>query len=371
MVFPSHDVRTGGMNGQELFLSLGPEAMTLVLSANFIGADDDTAFLLPLQAVPDEVRDADDALFVALETGTVPVVSVEQDYDEPVSIGCAKSGDAGNLSRGESNVELLDRGMTATYEYVVVGGDTGSTLAEWLNDNGFGVPADFEGALDDYASAGWVFLAARLSATGTGRVAPLELQLPASGSTTEIPFGIGSYSLPPGEDIDITLYVVSEGPVLPQNYAVETIDPGQLEAIDEGTSNYGEVFDGIVDAAPTWVVEYSYDWNPDALDFWVKGDEEYGIYVEEEVDEAWLTDFHTRLDLQEGRLTRLRTRLGADELSDAQLDIAQLDYVDRNFYVTWDPDGGEGCGVGPSPERGALWFGLAAIGLVRLRRRRS
>jgi len=372
MLFSNHDVRTGGMSGQELFMAIGPTTTTLVLSANFIGVDGDKAFLLPLMAAPNAVRDADDTLFVALETGTVPVVSIEQGGDAPASFGCAAPGDGSNLGRGGSGVEVLDRGQTETYDYVVVGGDSGMSLADWLNDAGFGVPSEYQAALDDYIDAGWVFLAARLGPTSEGRIAPLELELPTGGPATTIPFGIGSYSLAPDQELDITLYVAADGPVIPQNYAIDTIDSDALEAVDEDASNYGELFDARVEAEPTWVVEYSRDWDVSDLDWWVEGDWERGINVEAEVDPAWLTEFHERLELDGGRLTRFRTRLGAAELSDLQLDLGQLDNVDRDFYVTWDPDGDEpGCGVGPTPQRGLLWIGLAALGLVRVRRRRG
>jgi hypothetical protein len=372
MVFQSHAERPGGMNGQELFVSLAPDATTMVLSASFIDAEGDKAFLLPLRSVPDEVLDADEALFVALEIGTVPVVTIQE--DEPATVGCSADRAGGdNFGGGNSEVEVLDRGSTATYEYVVVGGDTGTALADWLNMAGFGVPAEFEAALDDYTNQGWYFLAARLNSDAPdGRLAPLELRLPAAQPATAftIPFGIASYALAPSDAIDITLYVASANTVLPQNYAVEAIDENAFEATSSSTSNYGALFDELVAAAPTWVVEYSYDqWQPSALDDWVNGDVEYGLYIDEEVDAAWLTDFHQRLGYQQARLTRLRTRLSAADLIDLQLDAAQDIDVDRDHYVTWNPNAGTGCGVGVTPSPVGTLACLAGLLLIRRRRR--
>ena len=368
MVFEAHAERPGGMDGQELFLSLGPDATTLVLSASFIGVGGDKAFLLPLRDVPTEVRDADDSLFIALETGTVPVVNVVEASDEGGGFGCgAKSG--GDFSRGgESDVEVLDRGSTESYEYVVVGGDTGSALADWLSTAGFAVPSEFEAALDAYVDDGWYFLAARVAAGNTeGHLAPLELQLPAIAGATSIPFGIGSYALAPADSIGITLYVASQGSMLPENYAVETIDRMALEAASESTSNYADLFDELVGRGSTWVVEYSYgSWDPSSLEDWVNGDEEYGINVGEDVDPDWIREFHGRLGYDQARLTRLRTRLSGAELVDMNLATAANLDVDRDYYVTWDPN--QGCGVTSAPADAIpLLFVLA---LVRRRRQR-
>ena len=60
----------------------------------------------------------------AVQTGTVPVVTIEDEGSEVVSPCGAKSG--GSNALGSSDVEVLDRGSTATYDYVVV--DTASLL---------------------------------------------------------------------------------------------------------------------------------------------------------------------------------------------------------------------------------------------------
>jgi hypothetical protein len=328
--------------------------------------------LLPIRAVPDEVRDADEALFVALETGTVPVVSISEAEDEEnTEVGCGKSRAVagGGEFGGTNEVEVLDRGSTATYDYVVVGGDTGESLAQWLDMAGFAVPGEFEAALDDYAADDWYFLAAKLAESAPeGRLAPLELRLPATVPAATIPFGIGAYALAPSDAIGITLYVASPDTVLPKNYAVEAIDEAALEATSSASSNYAELFDALVEEQPTWVVEYSHgQWEPRWLDEWVEGDDERGIVVDEDLDVAWLSDFHGRLGYDEARLTRLRTRLRAADLVDLNLDAGQDIDVDRDHYVTWDPS--TGCGVTPSPAS-ALTF-LGVLGLLRRRRTQS
>ena len=379
MVFESHLERPGGMDGQEIFLALTPSQSVLVLSASFIESEGDKAFLLPLAAIPDEVRDADETLFVALDNGTAPFIEIEDvtDYGGGSVSLCAKSGDG--LGRGEggtNEVEVLARGMTATYEFVVVGGDSGMELATWLDMAGFAVPTQYEAALEDYASSGWYFLAAKLNTDiDAGRLAPLELHLPPMVPAAVVPFGLASYGLAPDAELDVTLYLASEATILPQNYALSPAPASpELVATSATTSNYQELFDTLVGGAePTWVVEYSDAWSPSELGLWLDQYDEL-IPEDAEVDAAWLGEFSTRLDAGNARLTRLRARLGADELSDLELGFAQDMDADRFRFLAWDEDNPteekDGCGVIPAPEGGLLGFGLFGLGLFGLRRRR-
>ena len=369
MLFESHAERLGGMNAQELFLSLTPEESVLVLSASFVDASGDKAFLLPLRAAPTEVRDADEGLFIALETGTVPIVTIDTLSSPSGGIACgALDGGAGGRGPDGGDIEVLERGMTASYDYVVVGGETGTGLSEWLDGEGFSVPADVAGALDTYIEGGWYFLAAKLAPErAEGRVAPLELRLPAMHPTATIPFGLASMSLGPSDELDILLYISSPQTILPRNYDVEVI-AGLVEARGSSESNYAELYDEIVGGAPRWVLESSQEWEPSVLTRWAWGLLEYELNVDAEYDEAWLEDFSARLGYASGRLSRLRTRLGKDELVDLQLDAAQDMDVEREIYVSWDPDGVAERG-GCSTDEGSL-AGLALLGVLGFVRRR-
>ncbi|MBW2463994.1 MAG: DUF2330 domain-containing protein, partial [Deltaproteobacteria bacterium] len=98
--------------------------------------------------------------------------------------GRAADDVAGGVSDGGSppdgDVIVHDRGSTATYDYVVVGGTEGGSIVEWLSDNGFAVPADYQATIDEYVAEDWLFMAAKVSEAGTeGTLAPLEMHFPS------------------------------------------------------------------------------------------------------------------------------------------------------------------------------------------------
>jgi hypothetical protein len=382
MIYPEHETREGGMSGQELFLGFGPESTTLIVGADFINTTSDTAFLLPLRSVPDDISDADVALWIALESETAPLITIEtiQDIDEETGLGCActpndgaKGGDDAGTTFGSGEpmgddgggIEVHDRGETATYDYVIVGGEMGSTLAQWLTDEGFGVPDDYANALDAYTSDDWMFLAARVKteAVEDGSLAPLELTLPPmQPQMVEIPFALASFSLPPGRELAVTLYVAGPDMVVPADYPIATINPDDLKALSPDASNYSQLFDDAVSDA-AWVLEYSRgDWRPEHLYGWWEQHE-----YEEDLgaDPTWLWPFAERLGFASGRISRLTTRLGPEDLHDMRLEEADPLDVSRDFHVEYHVQAGRSAASPTGP--GNLIF---LVPLLFLRRRR-
>lgn len=73
-------------------------------------------------------------------------------------------------SRGISGngVEVVDRSIVGSYEVSTINAATGDSIAEWLNTNGFAVPADASPALDAYTKEGWCFVACKLRRDDAG-----------------------------------------------------------------------------------------------------------------------------------------------------------------------------------------------------------
>ena len=73
-------------------------------------------------------------------------------------------------SRGLSGngVEVVDRSIVGSYEVSTINAATGDSIAEWLNTNGFAIPADASPALDAYTQEGWCFVACKLRRDDAG-----------------------------------------------------------------------------------------------------------------------------------------------------------------------------------------------------------
>lgn len=379
MVFPAHEARVGGMSDQEIFVAFGDDETVLVASAGYQGVDAaDFAFLLPLAANPAEVRDADPALFLALDEHSAPRVSIDLDEgDEPVALGCAKSGEGrGDFSNGagdDGEVMVHQRGQTATYEYVVIGGDTGSAIAEWLTAEGYALPADYAAALEPYVSEGWFFFAAKvLPEAGSGALAPIELHLPASPPEAfEIPLAIAAHSLPPDEPLRITTYLWADGALLPEGYASQAIAEDELVAVSDSESNYAELERALLDSDPqgAWIIDASRSTEPVELEYAYERAVEAGRADSSTSDVAYVSGLFARLGATGGQLTRVRTELRADQLRDMPLRREAGTSVDNHHELTFVEDEAKGCAVDRTGRLGGMLL-LVPV-LVALRSRRS
>ncbi|MCX4242789.1 DUF2330 domain-containing protein [Paraliomyxa miuraensis] len=355
MVFPDHGQRQGGMSDQELLVAFEAQRTVLVASAGYEGIDaSDFAFVLPLAQAPTEVLDADPALLLALDEHTAPEVAVHLDEGPDRSLGCgAKSGSndlAGGRGEGGGDVMVQQRGTTATYEWVVIGGDTGMALADWLGAEGYALPPDYATALDPYVTDGWFFFAAKVRPQAQdGALVPIELHLPASTPETfEIPFGLASHSLEPDEALGITLYLWSDGAVLPDGRASGRIDPSELVALSDHESNYPELEQMLLGSDPggTWIIDYGLPTTADELRRAYAEGVDWGRVDPDQSNEAFIGEFFGRLGSSSGHLTRLRTELRAEQLHDLRLRRSTESPGGRFYEVTYDDTAGSACTVG-------------------------
>ncbi|MCB9751503.1 MAG: DUF2330 domain-containing protein [Myxococcales bacterium] len=366
MVFPDHVERVGGMSRQELLVDFQESSTVLTVSAGFVDASGELAFLLPLASLPDPIVDGDPELFAALDGRMAPRIYIS-DPDEDSSggggIGCAKAGaldgGGGDRGNGAGEVLVLDRGETDTYTYVIVGGDSEMTIVEWLGDNGFALPADFAAAIDSYAADGWYFLAAKVKPdAASGALAPLELSFPAAPPETfSIPLGVAAYSLPAGEDLDVTLYVNAAGGMQPASAEVTSVDANALVAVTASESNYKELFAEAA-AGGAWVREFNFAG---------------AYYSEDELSSALTLEQDALLQALAGdsrSLTRYRASLASAELRDVTFaPAADNSALDSTYWLEAPAEDEEGCRV--TEVRGASLLALLLVLAWPRRRRRS
>jgi hypothetical protein len=375
--------RAGSMAGQQIFVGFGEGQTQLVLSASYAGASGEMAFLLPLASPPRSVADGDELLFLALNAGTEP--RFEIDSEDPCAAPPDTSAGSGMTGvTGGGGVDVYDMGSTETYDYVVVGGDTGQSITMWLEQEGFAIAPELQNSLDPYLAQNWVFLAARLRADqAEGALAPLALELPAMPPATfRIPFAFGAASVPEGEALDLTIYVVGPDGVEPANYPVASISLDDVELVASANyerTNYRELFDAAVMSEPegALVVEFSdADWSPGRLDGWLAQlcnewwwGTSGGPDPCSDGPSQWLGGASIT-----GRMTRLRTRLSSSQLQDmtfqaapAQDDVLLRDTIAREANCGDE----EGCGCTTTPRPLApVIVGLLFTPFV-LRRRRA
>lgn len=383
MVFPDHEERIGGMNDQELLVAFAAESTVLVASAGYEGISAaDFAFILPLGSEPAMVLDADPALFVALDEFSAPRVSIYVDDGsrDPVSLGCAAAGDGSNKGDGDfggGDVMIHQRGTTATYEWVVIGGDSGTAIADWLTMAGYPLPADYAAALDPYIAAGRFFFAARVlpAAQGDGALAPIELHLPPmQPEELEIPFALAAHSLPPDRPLGITTYFWAGGTLLPQNYSSKAVDDDDLVADSPDSSNYLELERAILDGDPAgaWILDHSnqvYS-TEDLVSAYLDG-EAAGRYTTTQESIDGVRDFFMRIGQTGGYMTRLRTELRADQLRDMTLRRVAGPVVSNYHSVTFETHSPEACSIDRNGRLANFLLLVPVLAWIRPRRRRT
>lgn len=238
----------GSIVDQEIVIATGVDRTIVVTSVGYADAQSEFAFLLPVQKAPLAVYDGDPKLFSALQDLSVPRVLILKDSSAAGSspgccgmLGGAKSGAA--APGGGAEVEVVSRGETNSYEYVVVGGKSGETLAAWLDKEHFAPPEGLQTALDGYIRNKWLFLAARLKPKALrGSLAPIEIQMPKIPiAELKYPLGLSAQSVPPTKSVDVLVYLLSVEPMLPGNYALDQVKSSELRSLSERETNYKEV----------------------------------------------------------------------------------------------------------------------------------
>lgn len=353
MVFPGHETRVGGMSDQELLVAFAAEETVLVASAGYSGVQAaDFAFVLPLASEPSEVRDADPALFVALDEFSAPRVRITVDDGTLDTIGfsCGAVDGANKGFGGGDEVKVHQRGATATYEWVVVGGESGTAIATWLADEGYPLPDGYAAAFEPYVADGWSFFAAKvLPAAEDGSLRPIEIHLPASKPEAfEIPLAIAGQSLSPGLPLAITTYLwTGGGPLLPANYSAQAVDDDELVALSESATNYDALERALREGDPegVWIIDSSTEVLVEELTAAYAAGVEDGRVTNDPGAAAAIDDFFARLGDSGGHLTRLRGELAADQLRDLQLRRATGPLVDSVHVAVYDTRLQTGCAV--------------------------
>ncbi|MFO0567156.1 MAG: DUF2330 domain-containing protein [Polyangiaceae bacterium] len=317
------------LSAQRVLVAEGEEHTAVVVSVGYEGARGDNAFVLPLQKEPKQIADADPKLFDELENLTAPRIHVfDSTAKHPGSSGCGcggleKAAAAPGGGGADDSVRVVLKGQTETYQYVVVGGSSGSSIGEWLTREKFPVPKEVQGTLDGYATRGWVFLAARVRPkAGVGALAPISIhyeKLPPE--QIEYPFALSAHSVAEGLRTEVVLYLAGPPAFLPKNYSVKRV-ASAVRAVSPTTTNYPQLFaDATREGA--FVLESGMPSLPSAMFAGMAG-----------LSQGARAFFPETITL-----ARLHGQLGKDQLRDMTFRGASAAEIELDPYisVTWDP----------------------------------
>lgn len=216
--------------------------LTMIVEIEYAGDDADFAWILPVPAPPISIELGSTALLDLLDGATSPRIAVTDVVEEGTCLGtCGCAGclfptaglevalaDAGpppdarsaeptlfQAEDGEfSSVDvILDRPI-GPFEVVVLGGASGTAVAEWLVAHGYVVPAGALPILDQYAAAGQGFVALRMRGdVRTRRIRPIVLRMP----TPEVCLPLRLTAVAATPRLPITAFFLAPGPVVPRN----------------------------------------------------------------------------------------------------------------------------------------------------------
>ncbi|MDP2304446.1 MAG: DUF2330 domain-containing protein [Pseudomonadota bacterium] len=338
---------------------------TLSLAMDYEGPLDQFAIVIPVPVVlgPDDVRLLDADLFGTLDAYSGPrLVSYEcadfdDEYEGRVGCGCggaAKDGeesDSGSALDGDASVVVESAFTEGEYEIVVLSAEESSGLYEWLDANGYALPAGGEAILDEYIAAGSYFFAAKVSlpTLADGAVAGLSpLQFSYQSEVFSLPVRIGTISSDGDQDVIIYgITTTAEGAVGISNYPEVEVENECMWA-DEGegfgafyTSQFADA--QATEPRPGWVTEYS--WSSAGCD----------PCSGNPPDETQLRALGFTSDPYDMHFTRLHLRYGPNDVDqDLSLYASGIATNEQIRYITYKSDledqypiCGEGMAVDP------------------------
>ena len=363
----------GGCFGQTI-TTVESHRMAVLLSAErsvlwdqiaYSGAPEDFVWVLPVPGPEVTIQLADPSFFDELDGQTAPVVQPEPaDFDQGC-FGCCAAGGGVAAADGEGGVVVYTEGAVGPYETVVLGGEDGAALQDWLVEHGYPVQDAAVPIIEKYVAEGSAFVALRL-APDAGVQAMQPVRVGYKGFLARFPLEmvkIGAYG-----QLGLTLWVIADQRYEPMNYPTARIDPDEL-VYDWSTvtSNYDDVFRATIDEAGgrAWIVEHADRF--DLLWFTQPGDPDL---VTQTVRNPFITRLRTRMLVEH---MDEDIELGpAEDASPVSRFLQAGSEIDRPF-----DDDDDGCRVQQhaSVHVALLAFVLASLGWMwrpgRSRRRRG
>lgn len=225
--------------------------ITVHIQISYKGDDKQFSWILPLQKIP-TLGIGSDTVFQVLEQATAPLFQLNWQQgakDCYGNYGCMEDAAAGGGGPpGASNgggVTVLKTENVGPYETVVIQGDTGDDLYNWLNTNKYIQPAATKPLLDLYAKQKYVFLALKLQQDkSAGDLAPIVITMDEPSPC--LPLRLTQLAAQP--DMPIVAWVVGAKRAIPKNFLHVEINEATVDWLTNG-GNYKSVVSKAVDQA--------------------------------------------------------------------------------------------------------------------------
>lgn len=224
---------------------------TMHIKIMYEGPSEEFAWVVPVGGIP-EVGVGTDAVFAALQgfgaQWNLVVDSAGEcegyywgyggyDYDVAFSSSAGATASPG--------VTVIDQQAVGPYDTVTLQAQSSTDLVNWLNANGYDVPAALDPVLSPYVSPDSSFVALKLQKDrDAGDLVPLTLKIP--GQTPMIPIQLTSVAATP--DMRLRVYLMGDHRAVPESYLHVQLNHMAIDWWTRG-SNYEDVVSKAADEA--------------------------------------------------------------------------------------------------------------------------
>lgn len=237
-----HDSTPLSQTRQEALLAFEANKTMYVVRSLYNGRSSEFAWVLPVPNTPtDVVAHADGRIFTALDDNTRPTF-----YSfGGGGLGCACGPGANSGPVGQA-VQVEAQGQAGIYDWAALSSTGSNTLLDWLNGNGFNVPAAAQSVLDGYIQQGRHFLAVRVREPANLASAALTETPPIQFSvmTTERLYPMVISQISAADQTEVLLYILAPHRAETVNLPTTTIDltAVRLDSTAMGGTNYDQLF---------------------------------------------------------------------------------------------------------------------------------
>lgn len=214
---------------ERMLLAVSPTQSTLYDQIQYAGSPSSFAWVLPIQGTVTVGLSADvlfDTFDVLTETKIEPPESSCTFCGPTGSSGSSSGGAyAAAADAGAAAVTVLKQENVGPYATVQLQSTDPNALANWLSQNGFGLPAAAAPVVSAYINEGFNFLAMKLL-PNQGVQAMRPVRVTTQGASLSLPLRMASVGT--GATVGITIWVVSDGRYEPQNFPFFHIDNSEL-----------------------------------------------------------------------------------------------------------------------------------------------